>query len=100
MNLDQLKHSDLSNLSLNDQTKFRLNGINKIKDYFEFEVKERETKSKKLSKSIASVDYSVICNICWSKYYISCKCYRNTYLNNKFKFYFGSFFNYGKFFKH
>ena len=33
-------HSDLSTLSLNDQTKFRLNEINKIKDYFEFEIKE------------------------------------------------------------
>ena len=29
-------YSDLSTLSLNDQTKFRLNEINKIKDYFEF----------------------------------------------------------------
>ena len=28
-------YSDLSKLSLNDQTKFRLNKINKIKDYFE-----------------------------------------------------------------
>ena len=49
-------YSDLSKLSLNDQTKFRLNKINKIKDYFELEIKERET-SKKLSKSIASLDY-------------------------------------------
>ena len=36
------KYSDLSTLSLNDQTKFRLNEINKTKDYFEFEIKERE----------------------------------------------------------
>ena len=50
-------YSDLSIFSLNDQTKFRLNEINKIKDYFEFEIKERETISKKLSKSIASLDY-------------------------------------------
>ena len=48
---------DLSALSLNDQTKFRLNEINKRKDYFESEIKERETTSKKLSKSIASLDY-------------------------------------------
>ena len=47
MNLGQLKHSDLSTLSLNDQTKFRVNEINKIKGYFEFEIKERETISKK-----------------------------------------------------
>ena len=35
-------YSDLTTLSLNDQTKFRLNEINKIKDYLEFEIKERE----------------------------------------------------------
>ena len=29
-------YSDLSTLSLNDQTKFRLDEIKKIKDYFEF----------------------------------------------------------------
>ena len=50
-------YSDLSTLSLNDQTKFRLNEINKIKDYFNSEIQERETISKKLSKSIASLDY-------------------------------------------
>ena len=50
-------YSDLSTLSLDDQTKFRLNEINKIKDCFEFEIKERETKSKNLSKGIASLDY-------------------------------------------
>ena len=44
-------------LSLNDQTKFRLNEINKIKDYFNSEIQEREIISKKLSKSIASLDY-------------------------------------------
>ena len=50
-------YSDLTTLSLNDQTKFRLNEINKIKDYFSSEIQERETISKKLSKSIASLDY-------------------------------------------
>ena len=47
----------MTTLSLNDQTKFRLNEINKIKDYFNSEIQERETISKKLSKSIASLDY-------------------------------------------
>ena len=55
-------YSDLSALSLNDQTKFRLNEINKIKDYFNSEIQERKTRSKKLSKSIASLD-CVFCNI-------------------------------------
>ena len=52
-------YSDLSTLSVNDQTKFRLNEINKIKDYFEFKIKEREATSKKLSKSIASLNYMI-----------------------------------------
>ena len=48
-------YPNLSTLSLNDQTKFRLNEINK--DYFNSEIEEGETISKKLSKSIASLDY-------------------------------------------
>ena len=50
-------YSDLTTLSVNDQTKFRLDEINKIKDYFEFEIKERETMSKKLSKFVVSFEY-------------------------------------------
>ena len=49
--------SDLTTLSLNDQTKFRLNEINKIKDYFNSEVQEREAISKKLSRFVASLEY-------------------------------------------
>ena len=51
-------YSDLSTLSLIDQTKFRLNEINKIKDYFEFEIKEREAVIKKLSKYTDALDYA------------------------------------------
>ena len=51
-------YSDLTTLSLNDQTKFRLNETNKIKDYFEFEIKERESVIKKLSKYTAALDYT------------------------------------------
>ena len=51
-------YSDLSTLSLNDQTKFRLNEINKIKDYFELEIKEREVVIKKLTKYTAALDYT------------------------------------------
>ena len=50
-------YSDLTTLSLNDQTKFRLNEIKKIKDYFNSEIQERKTISKKLSKSIGILDY-------------------------------------------
>ena len=39
-----------SNLSFNDLTRFRLDEINKIKDYFNFETKERNETTKKLSK--------------------------------------------------
>ena len=46
---------DTSNLS--DQTKFRLNQIDEIKDYFNLEIQERKITSKKLSKYIASFDY-------------------------------------------
>ena len=44
-------------ISLNDQTKSRLNEINKIKDYFNIEIQEKKTMSKNLSKYIAAFDY-------------------------------------------
>ena len=43
--------------NLNDQKQFRLNRINKIKDYFVAEIKERELMSKNLSKYIAFFNY-------------------------------------------
>ena len=43
--------------NLNDQQQLGLNKINEIKDYFVAEIKERELKSKRLSKYIASFDY-------------------------------------------
>ena len=52
---------ETSNVYLNLKTKqnlnFRLNKINKIKDYFVAEIKERKLMSKRLSKYIASFDY-------------------------------------------
>ena len=50
-------YPNLSATPLNDQQQFRLNEINKIKDYFVAEIKERELMSKRLSKYIASFDY-------------------------------------------
>ena len=50
-------HSNLHAIPPSNQTKFRLNEINKIKDYFNSEIQERMTMSKKLSKCIASFDY-------------------------------------------
>ena len=40
----------LVNIYLIDQTKFRLNEINKIEDHFNSEIQERKTMSKKPSK--------------------------------------------------
>ena len=47
----------MNQILLSDQTKFRLNEINKIKDYFNSEIQERNTMSKKLSKYFAAFDY-------------------------------------------
>ena len=46
-----------SNLELNDLTKFRLDEINKIKDYLNSEIKERKDIIKKISKYIVAFDY-------------------------------------------
>ena len=53
-----MNDSDLIKISLSDQLKFRLNEINKIKDYFNSEIKEREALSKKLGKYIAVFDHA------------------------------------------
>ena len=50
-------HSNLGAILLNDQTKFGLNEINKIKDYFNSEIQERKTVSKKRTKYIADFIY-------------------------------------------
>ena len=49
--------SNLDAVPLSDQTKFKLNEIDKIKDYFNSEIQERRTMSKKLCKYIAAIDY-------------------------------------------
>ena len=42
----------------NDLTKFRLDEINKIKDYLNSEIKERKDIIKKISKYIVAIDYA------------------------------------------
>ena len=49
---NSIKSVNISGLS--DQAKFRLNKINKIKDYYNSEIQERKILSKKLSKYIAA----------------------------------------------
>ena len=53
-----IKTQNLNAVPMNDQTKFRLNEIYKIKDYFYSEIQERKAISKKLSKYIAVFDYA------------------------------------------
>ena len=43
--------------NLGDQREFTLNRINEIKDYFIADIRERELRSKRLSKYVASFDY-------------------------------------------
>ena len=50
-------HSNLNLILLSDQTKFRLDEINKIKDHFSYENQERKTMYKKLSEYIPAFDY-------------------------------------------
>ena len=47
-----------SNLELNDLTKFRLDEINKIKDYLNSEIKERKDIIEEISKYIVAFDYA------------------------------------------
>ena len=51
------KYSNLNAIPLSDQTKFRRTEINKIKNYFNSEIQERKTMSKKLIKYIVAFDY-------------------------------------------
>ena len=47
----------MNNLELTDVNKYRLDEINKIKEYFDNEIKERKEIIKKLNKYLISFDY-------------------------------------------
>ena len=47
----------MNNLELTDVNKYRLDEINKIKVYFDKEIKERKNIIKKLNKHLVSFDY-------------------------------------------
>ena len=76
---------------LSDQTKFRLNEINNVKNYFNPEIQQRKIMRKKLSKDIAAFDYIDKTFFIWNKwrriYHLLCKCYWCSCRNNKCKFY-------------
>ena len=59
MSNSNLEHNDLTaKLSPKDIIKFRLDEINKIKDYLNSEIKERKDIIKKVSKYIVALDYA------------------------------------------
>ena len=47
----------MNNLELTDADKYRLDEINKVRDYFNNEIKERKDINKKLNKYLVSFDY-------------------------------------------
>ena len=55
-NLEVSKANEISELK--DLTKYRLDEINQIKDYFNAEIKERKDIVKKISKYIVAFDYA------------------------------------------
>ena len=55
---DSIETQNLNAIPMNDQAKFRLNEINKIKYYFKSEIREIKAISRKLSKYIAAFEYA------------------------------------------
>ena len=49
--------NEIDKANFNDQTKFRLNEISKIENYFNQEINQRKSCSKKLSIYVAAFDY-------------------------------------------
>ena len=76
--------------NLTDHTKFRLNEITKIENYFKSEINQRKTSSKKLSKHVALLFKDIKW---WSLYYFFCKCCWSPNWNSRCKFYFNLFCN-------
>ena len=48
---------EIDKTNLTDQTKFRLNEITKIENYFNSEINQRKSRIKKLSKYVTTFDY-------------------------------------------
>ena len=49
--------NEINRTNLTDQTKFRLNEISKIENYFNQKINQRKLFSNKLSKYVAAFDY-------------------------------------------
>ena len=87
--------------NLTDQTKFRLNEISKIENYFNQEITERMLNIKKLSKYVAAFVYMDIILIVFSATsggvsIIFYNCYWSSCRNSKCKFYINFFFTRSK----
>ena len=54
---EYLRMNNLNVTELTDANKYRLNEINKIKEYFDNEIKERKDIIKKLNKYLLSFEY-------------------------------------------
>ena len=52
--------NEIDKTNLNDQTKFRLNELTEIDNYFNSEINQRKTCSKKLSKNVSAFDYIIM----------------------------------------
>ena len=52
-----LKINEIDKTNLTDQTKFRLNEISMIENYFNQKINQRKSCNKKLSKHVAAFDY-------------------------------------------
>ena len=59
LRMNNIRVADTSalHLKLTDVNKYRLDEINKIKEYFDNEIKERKDITKKLNKYLVSFDY-------------------------------------------
>ena len=55
--LNECNSIEIHKTNLTDQTKYRLNEITKTENYFNSEINQRKSCSKKLSKYVAAFDY-------------------------------------------
>ena len=56
--MNECNSIEIDKTNLTDQTKFRLNEITKIENYFNEEINQKKSCSKKLSKYVTNFDYT------------------------------------------
>ena len=81
----------INRTNLTEQTKFRLDELSKIENYFHEEINQKKSCSKKLSKYAAAFDY--IDKTCFKRnnwrniYLFVYECFWSSFRNSKCKFY-------------